>query len=210
MAKQKFYVVWKGRETGIFNTWDECTKQIHGYAGAVYKSFKTRQLAEEAYKSSSKEFIGKDIFETELTEEQLQLIGDPILDSISVDAAWNTFTGVVEYQGVDTKTQKVLFHAGPFEDGTVNIAEFLAIVHALAYCKQKGIALPIYSDSRNAIGWVADKQARTNHARTATSEKLFQLIDRALAWLNANEYSNPILKWETRAWGENPADFGRK
>jgi ribonuclease HI len=116
----------------------------------------------------------------------------------------------VEYQGVDTKTQKALFSAGPFEDGTVNIAEFLAIVHALAYCKQRGITLPIYSDSRNAIGWVADKQVRTKHTRTETSEKLFQLIDRALAWLNNNEYVNPILKWETRAWGENPADFGRK
>jgi ribonuclease HI len=210
MSKQKFYVVWKGRETGIFNSWDECTKQIHGFAGAVYKSFKTRQLAEEAYKSNSKEFIGKDIFESELTEDQRKLIGEPILESISVDAAWNTATGMVEYQGVDTKTQKALFSAGPFEDGTVNIAEFLAIVHALAYCKQRGITLPIYSDSRNAIGWVADKQVRTKHTRTETSEKLFQLIDRALAWLNNNEYVNPILKWETRAWGENPADFGRK
>lgn len=210
MAKNKFYVVWVGREPGIYNSWEECTQQIHGFPGAVYKSFKTRQLAEEAYNSSSKEFIGKDFFESELTEDQLKLIGEPILDSISVDAAWNTFTGVVEYQGVDTKTNKVLFSAGPFEDGTINIAEFLAIVHALAYCKQKGITLPIYSDSRNAIGWVADKQARTNHSRTETSEKLFQLIDRAIAWLNANEYVNPILKWETKAWGENPADFGRK
>ena len=210
MAKNKFYVVWVGREPGIYNSWEECTQQIHGFAGAVYKSFKTRQLAEEAYKSSSKEFIGKDFFESELTEEQLKLIGEPILDSISVDAAWNTANGVVEYQGVETKTKKVLFSAGPFEDGTINIAEFLAIVHALAYCKQKDLKLPIYSDSRNAIGWVADKQVRTKHCRTETSEKLFQLIDRALVWLNAYEYVNPILKWETRAWGENPADFGRK
>lgn len=210
MAKNKFYVVWVGRESGIYNSWEECSQQIHGYAGAVYKSFKTRQLAEEAFNSSSKEFIGKDFFETELTEDQLKLIGVPILDSISVDAAWNTATGVVEYQGVETKTKKVLFSAGPFDDGTINIAEFLAIVHALAYCKQKDLKLPIYSDSRNAIGWVADKQVRTKHSRTETSEKLFQLIDRALVWLNANEYVNPILKWETRAWGENPADFGRK
>lgn len=210
MAKKKFYVVWVGASPGIYESWEECSQQIHGYPGAEYKSFKTRQLAEEAYNSNSKEFIGKDIFETELTEDQLKLIGEPILDSISVDAAWNTMTGVIEYQGVDTRTRKQLFHAGPFEDGTVNIAEFLAIVHALAYCKQRNITLSIYSDSRNAIGWVADKQARTNHKQTETSEKVFQLIDRALAWLSANEYSNPILKWETRAWGENPADFGRK
>lgn len=210
MAKLRFYVVWKGRQVGIFENWEECSAQIHGFAGAVYKSFKTRQLAEAAYNSNSNEFIGKDVFESELTEEQLKLIGDPILESISVDAAWNTFSGVVEYQGVDTKSGKVLFKAGPFEDGTINIVEFLGIVHALAYSKQNGLNVPIYSDSRNSIGWVKDKEARTSHSKSGKNEKLFQLIDRALKWLKTNEYPNQILKWETKAWGENPADFGRK
>jgi ribonuclease HI len=210
MAKQKFYVVWKGRKTGIFDNWDICNAQIKGFPGAEYKSFKTRQLAEHAFNSSSTEFIGKDIFESELSEEQIKLIGDPIADSISVDAAWNTATGVVEYRGVCTKTGKEFFHQGPFEDGTINIGEFLAIVHALAYCKEKKLDLPVYSDSRNAIGWVKDKQARTNHTPSEKNRKLFEMIDRALKWLNQNEYSNQVLKWETRAWGENPADFGRK
>jgi ribonuclease HI len=210
MAKQKFYVVWKGRQIGVFGSWEECNAQIHGYAGAVYKSFKTRQLAEAAFSSNSNDFIGKDFFESELTKEELTLIGHPVLESISVDAAWNTTSGKVEYQGVDTATRKVLFKAGPFEDGTINIVEFLCIVHALAYCKQNGLVVPIYSDSRNAIGWVRDKEVRTSHLRSEKNEKLFQLIDRALNWLNTNEYPNKILKWETRAWGGNPADFGRK
>src|SRR5690606_30949099 len=210
MAKKKYYVVWVGRQTGIFETWEDCNEQIFGYPKAVYKSFKTKELAEQAFNSSSKEFIGKDIFETELTEEQLKKIGDPIKDSISVDGAWNTSTGIVEYQGVHTETRKVLFKAGPFKDGTNNIVEFLAIVHALAYCKQKNIKLPIYSDSRNAIGWVRDKEARTNHDKSDENVKLFELIDRAIKWLNENTYENEILKWVTKAWGENPADFGRK
>ncbi len=99
MVKSKFYVVWVGRQTGIFETWDECNEQIFGFPKAVYKSFKTKQLAEQAFNSSSKEFIGKDIFETDLTEEQLKAIGKPIEDSISVDGAWNTATGSIEYQG---------------------------------------------------------------------------------------------------------------
>ncbi|HEY2722060.1 MAG TPA: RNase H family protein [Chitinophagaceae bacterium] len=129
---------------------------------------------------------------------------------MSVDAAWNTMTGVVEYRGVCTKTRKEFFHQGPFEDGTVNIGEFLAIVHALAYCKENKLTLPVYSDSRNAIGWVKDKQVRTNHQASEKNKKLFEMIDRALKWLNQNEFPNQLLKWETRAWGENPADFGRK
>jgi ribonuclease HI len=40
--------------------------------------------------------------------------------------------------------------------------------------------------------------------------ELFVLLDRAVLWLRSNEYKNPILKWETKVWGEIPADFGRK
>lgn len=164
--KPKFYVVWKGRKTGVFESWDECFTQIHKFPDAVYKSFKTRKLADLAFNEDSNSFIGKDIYESELTEEQLKLLGEPISNSISVDGAWNTFTGVVEYQGVETKTKKVLFKVGPLEDGTNNIVEFLSIVHALAYCKQHKLELPIYSDSRNAIKWIREKEPKTNHPKS--------------------------------------------
>jgi len=85
----RHYTVWNGRTPGVYDSWEECSKQTKGFHGAVFKSFKTRQVAEEAFKNSSCDFIGKDIFEPELTEEQLKLIGSPILDSIVVDAAWN-------------------------------------------------------------------------------------------------------------------------
>lgn len=210
MAKLKFYVVWEGRQTGVFETWEACKTQINQFPKAVYKSFLTLELAEKAFKDEPRDNIGKDIFETSLTSEQLLLIGKPINESISVDGAWNTLTGVVEYQGVYTKTKKPIFKMGPFQDGTNNIVEFLAIVHALAHCKKNNISLPIYSDSRNAISWVRDKAARTNHNRSDKNTKLFELIDRAVKWLKENEFKNKILKWETKAWGENPADFGRK
>ena len=210
MAKTKFYVVWVGRKTGIFETWDECNEQIFAFPKAIYKSFKTKILAEQAFSGSSKEFIGKNIFETDLSDEQIKLIGKPIEDSISVDGAWNTSTGIVEYQAVHTTTKKVYFRISPLEDGTNNIVEFLGIVHALAYCKLNNLELPIYSDSSVAIGWVRDKVERTSHEKSENNIKLFDILDRAVKWLKENEYENQILKWETRAWGENPADFGRK
>lgn len=211
MAKKKFYVVWNGRENGVFDNWDDCSKQVHSFLGAVFKSFPTKDLAESAYQSSSKIFIGKDKKPiSELSEEQLILIGKPIWNSISVDGAGNTQTGVVEYQGVETKTKKVLFKMGPFNDGTNNMVEFLGIVHALAYCKQQNINLPIYSDSKIAIGWIREKQIGTNHPKSEMNLKLFELMERGIKWLNENEYQNQILKWETKAWGENPADYGRK
>jgi ribonuclease HI len=210
MAKKKYYVVWEGKQPGIFESWAECNEQISGFTSAKYKSFKTLDMAEKAYQEGYKEYWGKDIFETTLNAEELEVLGKPILESISVDGAWNNITGKVEYQGVDTKTKKVIFHQGTFEDGTINIVEFLAIIHALAHCKKQGLKVPIYSDSKIAIKWVKKSTQRTKHPRSEKNEELFKLVDRAVTWLGNNEIENEILKWETRAWGENPADFGRK
>jgi ribonuclease HI len=210
MAKSKFYVVWKGRQRGVFNSWDQCRAQIFEFPGAAYKAFDTKQSAEEAFKLGANDFIGKGRLSKGLPGNQTILIGNPIQDSIAVDGAWNTATGEVEYQGVYVRTQKVLFRQGPYHDGTNNIVEFLGIVHALAYCKKNNLALPVYSDSRNAIKWVKDKEARTKQKRSNENKKLFELVDRAIVWLKENHYENKILKWETKAWGENPADFGRK
>lgn len=65
-------------------------------------------------------------------------------------------------------------------------------------------------NSTLAIGWVRDKEARTNHDKNDKNVKFFELIDRAIKWQKENNYENEILKWETKAWGENPADFRRK
>ena len=116
----------------------------------------------------------------------------------------------MEYRGVDTKTGAQIFHFGPLEDGTNNIGEFLAIVHALAMMKKEGSTFPIYSDSRTAQAWVRDRKCKTNLQRTARNGKIFELIARAEYWLQNNTYTNRIIKWKTEEWGEIPADFGRK
>lgn len=205
MAKQKFYVVWKGRETGIFRSWKECEEQIKGFDAARYKSFETEKEAEEAFAAGAPPFtsIGKPRVLTPGSAK-------PILQSISVDAACSGNPGVMEYQGVDTSTKKKLFHSGPYPEGTVNIGEFLAIVHGLGYLKKRGLSIPIYSDSMTAIKWVKDKRANTKLERNEINRELFHLIDRAEYWLKTNNYTNPILKWKTAEWGEIYADFGRK
>jgi len=211
MAKQpKFYVVWKGREIGVFTSWEDCKAQTHGFDGAVFKSFLSREAAETAFTSESSNYIRRITTDSSLSEVELALIGEPYEDAIAVDGAWDNNTGLVEYQGINYKTKKVLFHLGPLEDGTINIVEFLAIVHALALCKQNGWKQPIYSDSKIALGWIRDKKARTNHPPSEKNKKLFDMLARAEKWLENNTFENELLKWETKAWGENPADFGRK
>lgn len=208
--KNKYYVVWNGVKPGIYKSWSDCQKQITGFASAKYKGFKTEALAKKAFEDGPENFWGKNVVESTLSEQELQRIGKPILDSIVVDAACSSSTNQVEYKGVFLKTNKIVFKKGPYEDGTNNIGEFLALVHALAYLKQINSSIPVYSDSKYAIAWVKDKEIRTNHPRKNSNIKLFEMLDKALQWLRTNQYSNKILKWETKAWGENPADFGRK
>ncbi len=47
MAKKKFYAVRKGLRTGIYENWQECQAVIDGYSNAEYKSFSTREEAEQ-------------------------------------------------------------------------------------------------------------------------------------------------------------------
>lgn len=212
MASKKYYVVWKGRKPGIFNSWDECKEQVHGFENAAYKAFATLEEANQAYNKPAPVFD----FAAKTRPKQNKTSNLPIwsakkLPALAVDAACSGNPGQMEYRGVDAASGKQFFHYGPISLGTNNIGEFLAIVHGLAFLQKKGAyQMPIYSDSVNAIKWVKQRKANTKLERNENTADLFALIDRAVAWLQNNKYQNEILKWETELWGECPADFGRK
>ena len=219
--KQKYYVVWQGNAPGVYESWAECEKQIKGVAGAKYKSYESRTLAEQAFRigpdlaasviekqTKGNRIIGVD--DEGMTVVRTDYEGEkPLLDAIAVDAACSGNPGVMEYQGVYVASRTQLFHfKAPV--GTNNIGEFLAIVHGLAYLKKNNMNQVLYSDSVNAINWVRAKQCRTKLALTPETQKLYEIIRRAEAWLHNNTYSTEIRKWDTDHWGEIPADFGRK
>jgi ribonuclease HI len=208
MGRNKFYVVWKGKEPGVYGSWKECERQIRNFDGAVYKSFYDEDLARRAFHDDYRNFIGRDF--GKLTEAEKVKFGKPVGDSISVDAACSGNPGIMEYRGVDTLSGAELFRMGPFPNATVNLGEFLAIVHGLAYLAERGSDWPVYTDSRTAMKWVADRRVKTKLERNAANMKLFNLVERAVKWLETHDYPNRIIKWETAAWGEIPADFGRK
>ncbi len=208
--KQKYYVVWFGNPAGIFDSWKECQLSIKDVKGAQYKSFLTFAEAKKAFNKEYKDYVGVNTKKKILTKEELKKIGDPNLFTISVDAASSGNPGKMEYRGVDTQTHKQLFHQGPFDQGTNNVGEFLALVHGLAFLKQHNSDRKIYSDSKIAIGWVKKKKCNTKLKQTSKNQKIFELVARAENWLKNNTYKTTIIKWETKAWGEIPADFGRK
>ena len=211
MSKKKFYVVWNGHKKGVFTSWKVCKKQIDGFEGAQYKSFADFNEAEIASTKNYADYIGKNTKKPTLSSSEKASFGAPNLESISVDAACSGNPGKMEYRGVLTHNKQQIFIKGPFKKGTNNIGEFLALVHGIALLKSKNKEdIPIYSDSKIAMNWVKQKKCKTNMHFDASNRDLLDLIKRAEKWLKENTYKNPILKWETRAWGEIPADFGRK
>ena len=211
--KRKFYVVWAGHATGVFDSWEECKLQIANFPGAKYKSFPTQQEAIEAYRGDASVYIAvlKAIASHRPSTTNYDSIPEIPHGSIAVDAACSHNPGPVEYQGVDIHSGARLFHVGPLAGGTNNIGEFLAIVHALAWLEQQGRGdVTIFSDSRTAQAWVRNKHARTTITPTPENAHIRQLVARAENWLQTHRPTNRILKWDTERWGEIPADFGRK
>ncbi|WP_195575780.1 ribonuclease H [Paenibacillus sp. 1001270B_150601_E10] len=219
MAKQKCYVVWAGRNPGIYTSWAECQAQISGFADAKYKSYESRSAAEQAYKEGWKAHWGKGSSAsasksssgTRYKSSSMPPMEQEIdYNSISVDVGTRGNPGPVEYKGVDTKTGDVLFSYGPIAKGTNNLGEFLAIVHGLAYLKQQGSSKTIYSDSVNALKWLREKKVSSTLVRDESTREIWTMVDRAEQWLRSNTYSNKVLKWDTKRWGEIKADYGRK
>lgn len=70
--------------------------------------------------------------------------------------------------------------------------------------------VPVYSDSKITINWARQRQTRSNLPRNPETLDAIIDLEEALAWLKRNKPRNPIIWWDKRVRGENPADFGRK
>lgn len=219
----KYYVVWRGRIPGVYESYDDVLDQVVNYPGAAFRGYSTSEEATVAYRrgvaESDRMDIGKLLMqsiETSMAKRpagnkpDYMMFNEIDLNGWAVDASCLGNPGVMEYRGVELMSGKEIFRVGPFEDATNNIGEFLAIVHALALMYQKGERHTIYSDSVSGMAWVRNKCVKTKLQPTARNQKVFELMARAQTWLRTHSSDVPILKWQTEIWGEIPADFGRK
>lgn len=214
MSRRKFYVVWVGHSPGIYDSWDECQAQTKNFPGARFKAFDSQDAATRAFRGSpdeQKELLRSIARNAGNTVVNYEAFPEIILDAIAVDGACAKNPGPMEYQGVHVRSRRQLFHLGPLPDGTNNVAEYLALVHALAALHQAGdTTTPVYSDSRTARAWVKNRGHKSSLAPTSRNAKIFELLARADQWLQSHPLHNPVLRWDTDTWGEIPADFGRK
>lgn len=233
---KKYYVVWQGRQPGVYDDLSDAMEQVEDYPGAAFKGYDSAGAAAEAYRQGCRRVEQKELgnllngvnrnahtqleankqLEAQRTNMPRAGVPDYMsfpeidLNGWAVDAACAGNPGKMEYRGVSLLTGEQIFHVGPFVRSTNNIGEFLAIVHALALMFQRGETHTIYSDSKTGMAWVRDRKVKTQLARTPQTEPSFRMMERALSWLNTHQVDAKILKWNTDKWGEIPADFGRK
>ena len=216
----KCYVVWVGREPGIYTDLEDMLEQVDDYPGASFKSYDSPEEAAIAYRQGAAKTESREIGNLLLVaqRENLPTSGQPDymtipeidLNGWAVDAACAGNPGKMEYRGVELMTGREIFRVGPIDNSTNNIGEFLAIVHALSLMFQRGERHTIYSDSKTGMAWVRNRKVKTTLERNSSTEKSFKLLERALSWLNSHTVDVKIRKWDTERWGEIPADFGRK
>ena len=213
-------MVWTGRNPGIYTDWNDALDQIDGYEGALIKAYDSSEEAAEAFRRGSARQESRELGALLLDAQRnnIPAAGRPDymnfpeidLNGWAVDAACAGNPGKMEYRCVELMTGREIFHSPVFDNSTNNIGEFLAIVHALALMFQKGERHTLYTDSKTGMSWVRNRKVKTTLERNARNEKSFQMIERALSWLNTHAVDVNIRKWETERWGEIPADFGRK
>lgn len=212
-VKKKYYVVWAGWDTGVFDSWDDCQQQVKGFKGARFKAFDSQAAAVNAYRGNPDEHIGiiRNIFTHPASPVNYEAIPEIRMDALSVDGACAKNPGPMEYRCVRVADGSEVFRVGPLPDGTNNVGEYLALVHALAMLdKQADHITPVYSDSRTALAWLRRRGHKSTLQPTGSNARIFELLRRADAWVQSHEILNPVLKWDTENWGEIPADFGRK
>jgi ribonuclease HI len=158
----KYYVVWQGKETGIFTDWNTCNKQVKGFAGAKYKSFKTRIEAEAAFQSGSATQVKASINKKPSATSKVKTYTADEVSALTVD------TKIFTDGGCDPNPGKAGSGIAVYRDdalcelwyglynpaGTNNTAELNALHQALMMAKDdigKGKSVGIFCDSQYSI-----------------------------------------------------------
>jgi len=152
MAK-KFYVVWAGRETGIFSDWPTVQRAVIGFAGARFKSFPTLEEAEEAFVRGAADAI---VPTRKSVKSGAVLLPRPFDVTIYCDGACepnpgNAGSGIVVYRAGQLAE---LWYGLHDPAGTNNTAELNALLQALRMAEAEihaGKSVQVCSDSAYSI-----------------------------------------------------------
>lgn len=179
----KYYVVKVGKKPGIYHSWDKCKAMVHGYPGAVYKSFKT--LAEaEAFLGNAAELIDSES-EAEVPYKSGSAATDKMPDIYAfVDGSYNAATKVYGYGGflIHHGTKEVLQGSGeePEMASMRNVAgEVLGSMAAIERAVALGMPeITIYYDYMGIEMWAEGNWKRNKKGTIAYYDYINSVRDK--------------------------------
>lgn len=156
MAKKKIYAVRKGKTTGIFYSWDECSASVNGYPGAEYKSFTTKEEA-NSYLGNS---FAVQIEEEKKDQKNTALDGTESTLTAYVDGSFDPSIGKYAFGCILlTPEGEIIRESGNGQDpeslAIRNVAgEMLGAMYAVQWAVNHGYpSLTIYYDYEGIAKW---------------------------------------------------------
>lgn len=179
----KYYAVKSGKSTGIFTSWEKCKEQVHGYAGAIYKSFKTRDEAEN-YMSGESSRPYEDMPEDE--QDYIDYCAANKAAVAYVDGSYNIATeefscGVVMFtadgiQRISEKADISIPHEKELAAMRNVAGEIKGSMWAMTYCMENGITqLTIHYDYEGIARWCTGEW-KTNKAGTIEYRRFYDTV----------------------------------
>lgn len=189
----KYYAVRVGKKPGIYYSWDICKSIIHGYPGAVYKSFKTEQEAKDfmgqtgasaavSGQASQKESA---VHTNASGQARAEHDSDTVPDCYAfVDGSYNIATKTYGYGGflVYGEEKEILQGAGTDEEmaSMRNVAgEVLGSMAAMAKAVELGLSeISIYYDYMGIEMWATGSWKRNKKGTIAYYEYVQSIKDK--------------------------------
>lgn len=176
-AKVKFYGVRKGKSTGIFTSWEQCKAQVHGFPGAEYKSFQTKEEAEAYMKGP--------VMEGAAPLQETVTIDESSCGIAYVDGSYRNDTKEFSYGVVFIYKGKETHVAQKVEDNTLvemrNVAgEIKGAEAAMKMAQEAGCEkIMIYHDYEGIAKWCLGEW-KTNKAGTKAYKRFFDEMSQKL------------------------------
>lgn len=187
----KYYAVRIGKKPGVYRTWDECKAMVHGYPGAVYKSFPT--LAEaEVFAGVSGVAESSTAFGEAVTGSVSTASGETASGSVSatpevyafVDGSYNAATKVYGYGGflIHNGQKEILQGAGAEEEmaSMRNVAgEILGSTAAIGKAVDLGLSeITVYYDYMGIEMWATGSWKRNKKGTAAYHDFVCSVQDK--------------------------------
>ena len=193
MVKENFYAVAKGVTPGIYDTWNECEKNVKGYKGAIYKKFSKREEAEQFLISKSFEEKDNNVVSKDGTSENLDL--EKKIERILEKKGVVAFTD----GGYDNKTRTAGYGVYILEPGNAEPVEISDIVRTDRFEQSNNVTAEVMGVT-TALDWVI-----SNEFDTVT---IFHDYEGIGKWANGDwQAKSDIAKWYLKQLNETYKEF---